>query len=75
MICPFCGNEMIPGTVAGDGRQKVVWNSPGVKRSITDALTGKGMIENVSYTLTRFGIRADYCPQCEKMIFDAVIRK
>lgn len=75
MVCPFCGNEMVSGTIMGDARQKVVWNEAGTKRTIGDALTGKGILENVSYSLCRFGIKADYCPRCEKMVFDTAIRK
>ncbi len=75
MVCPFCGNETEPGTIRGDARQKVVWIASGTKRSFGDALVGKGILENVTYSLCHFGISADYCPRCEKMILDTAVRK
>ncbi len=73
MKCPFCEREMIEGVMSGDGRSKVYWETPEVKLGVMDKFVGKGKVENVTYSLTKFKLKTNYCPYCKKMIFDTNI--
>lgn len=73
MKCPFCEQEMILGTISGDGRSRVFWTTAEDKISLMDKIVGKGMVESVSYSLGTFKVEAQYCPHCKKMIFDTDI--
>ena len=75
MECPWCGQEMIPGAMTGDGRSRVFWETSEEKPGLIDRMIGKGRVESVTYTLDRFRLEAAYCPRCKKMIVDTEIGK
>lgn len=71
MKCPFCQEEMTAGVMSGDGRSRVYWESSEEKVSaMNKVFGGKGLVESVSYSFTKFKLNADYCPHCKKMIID-----
>lgn len=74
MKCPFCAKEMINGIMSGDGRSKIFWEPQHEKLGMLDKLAGKGMID-AEYSLSKFKIQADYCCECQKMVFSTNISK
>lgn len=72
MKCPFCEKEMKKGIISGDGRSKIFWEPQNEKLSVMDKMVGKGMID-ADYSLAKFKIQADYCENCQKMIFSTNI--
>ena len=75
MKCPYCENEMMNGSLIGDGRTKVRWHNEGEKIVTFEKITSeKGMIE-AKYKLTTFTIKGYYCDKCEKIIIDTKVKK
>ncbi len=81
MNCPFCNNEMVKGTIIGDGRSAVRWNTQDKKCGTeklfdnVEKMLGKGCITAAKHSLTKFEIDGFYCESCKKMIFDTDIEK
>ena len=75
MLCPWCGQEMQAGTLAGSDRACLSWRPGGVKRRFMDALGGRGVVKNAHRGLWRFTLSGHYCDHCKKMILDTDIRK
>lgn len=73
MKCPFCEQEMAAGILSGDGRSKIFWETSEDKPGLMDKIVGKGMVKNVTYSLAKFKLKANYCTHCKKMIFDTDI--
>lgn len=73
MKCPFCGKEMQQGTLSGDGRSALCWETD-KKLGFFDRLGGKGTVETERTVWGKFRIQGEYCPACEKLIFSARIR-
>ena len=73
MKCPFCEQEMIAGEMSGDGRSRVYWEAYGDKLGLADKIAGKGRIGSVQYSIGKFKLQSQYCPNCKKMIFDTDI--
>ena len=72
-MCPYCNNNMKEGFISGDGRSRVRWEDANEKVGrFEKAITNKGCIA-AKYTLTSFHIKANYCENCGKIIFDARI--
>ena len=70
MICPFCKREMTAGTLGGNGNTMLKFSPLNAPKSFFG--NGK-VIRNARYNYSRFELRADYCENCKKIIFDANI--
>ena len=70
MKCPFCASEMQTGALTGDGRCKVLWEPEENRPGFLDKMVGKGSVESAEYSLSRFRLKAEYCPHCKKIILD-----
>ncbi len=75
MQCPYCGGEMISGRLNGAGRP-IRFIPEGKKLTFSDMLSGTGRI-NAQKNVFGEGrtIPAEYCPHCEKIIFDTKLAK
>lgn len=70
MICPFCKREMTAGTLGGNGNTMLKFSPLNAPKSFFG--NGK-VIRNARYNYSRFELKADYCENCKKIIFDANI--
>ena len=68
MNCPYCKREMTAGSLSGSGSSMFKFVPKDAPRSFFGS--GK-IIRNARYDLSRFEIKANYCENCRKMIFDA----
>lgn len=68
MKCPYCQNEMIPGSIYGD-RYSLKWMPKGQKL-IMGIWAHDPIILSEPGVLGRPRVNADYCDKCEKMIID-----
>ena len=51
MICPFCGQVMQAGSLAGYARGGLTWRKPGVKYKVFELLAGKGSLKSAKYSV------------------------
>lgn len=76
MTCPYCGQEMQAGSLAGYARGGLTWRKPGVKYKAVELLAGKGSLKSAKYSVLGWlALKADYCPGCRKLIIDTEIQK
>jgi len=74
MECPYCHRVMKAGKMYAGYDSAPYWLEDGEKRSIGDAVTGKGLMPceriKMQYVIAGF-----YCPLCRKMIVDADLQE
>lgn len=75
-VCPYCGKEMQSGNITGDGRTSVRFVPDDAEKGFLPSLErlvgGVGKINAVNYAYMNCGftIKARFCADCKKMIFD-----
>ena len=80
-VCPYCGKEMQSGNITGDGRTSVRFvpddAEKGFMPSLERLVGGAGKLTAVNYVSLHcaFMIKARFCADCKKMIFDTDLSK
>ena len=83
MICPVCGNEMEDGYLVGRNYSPsgLFWRGEGENIPAFEKFIGiqgheiQCKNKKVIQWSQKFEIEANYCPRCEKILFDGKVAK
>ena len=75
MTCPYCGKEMIRGTMSGDARHGLHWKEGAKKTGFVDDLRGSHTVTAAKCGFLLFKLESHFCPDCKKMIIDTDVMK
>jgi predicted RNA-binding Zn-ribbon protein involved in translation (DUF1610 family) len=69
--CPYCGRNMILGSIAGDGRGPIVWIPDSEKeKGFLDRITTEHSVLAKAKILKRTRLDSYQCLSCKKIIVD-----